>query len=388
MNDDQHKEIDETVDKLTEGAESTEIVIPDTVKDPSSYKKYIKLKDAPALRYPQRLIETSDLNLTIDPVGHAGFIQKKIIHLPSDEQDAILQRVKGLKVIYLRIGALKLKAYGQKRPKHHTSLTMGLLDERASELIEYYGRMLDHKEVHKIVVTDWGYDVGVGSLRNFYKKYKVKIEDLIETFKRDFGDIRLTHKKGRLEELVNIYNARKIKWELSKSIKDEELMLKTLRAIRDEVEDKTLRIDHNINAKMEITINNHIQEEIMKSLTINDIIIARVASRMRINPRFLITRLHDSYYAKHSGFLRPDHSVQDEETQYPSQIVYNWNDIERQHKNEGDTGLELQKWEEVPQDKIIEGADLKSILKSKLLSKKDDLHNSKERIIKNTKKDS
>ena len=356
--------------------------MPNTVKDPDAYKRYLKLSKSPTLQRENRLIYTSDPNVVIDPVGHIRFVEKKIAHLPSDEQDKIIQRTRGLKVIFLRIGSLRQKAFGIPRPSHHASLTMGILDERSSELIEYFGKMLSEKEVHKIVTTEWGYDVSIGTLKHFRLKYKQEIEKIKEQFQKDFTDIRLSHKKGRLEELVEIYQKRKQKWELSDSQQNEKLLLSTIRMIRDEVEDKSIKIDHNINAKLELTVNNHIEQEIMKSLTINDIIIARVAARMNVNPRFLITKLHNSYYAKHSGFARPDNTEQT--VQYPSSIVYNWNQIGEIHKDKQDPDEQLKNFSEDPaSDKA---KTIKQILQQKIKAKNQDISQSEQRVNDNTKK--
>jgi len=381
---DRYTDIEKQVEQIVDNQDDKSITVPDTVKDQVAYKRYVKLKDAKSLQRDNRMITTSDVNLTIDPIGNLSRTEKLIVHLPSDEQDTILKRCKAIKVIYLKVGALKLKAYGMKRPRYHHTLQMGLLDERKSELIEYYGRMLTTKEVHKIITVEWGYEVAIETLRKFKKTYIDKIKDRQEHFQRDFNDIRLGHKKGRLEELVWMYNSRKQKYEDTETKTDYQLMLQTLRAIRDEVEDKSLRIDHNINAKLEITVNNHIQTEIMKGLTINDIIIARVAARMNINPRFLITRLHNSAYAKHSGFIRPDSDLDKQDVTYPSSIVYNWDKIEKQHKKYGDIGLDEAEWEEVTEPEKQRAGDLKDVLLAKILDKKSDLSTAKQRIVKNS----
>lgn len=380
----EYTDVNNQIEAMVAQGNDQSIDIPDTVKDTEAYLRYIKLKNSKSLQREPRMIATSDVNLHIDPIGNLNRIVKKISHLPSDEQDIIIKRVKAMKVIYLKIGALKLKAFGIKRPRYHHTLQMGLLDERKSELIEYYGRMLTTKEVHKIVTLEWGYDIAIESLRRFKKTYADKIRDRQEHFQRDFNDLRLSHKKGRLEELVWMYNSRKSKYEQTQAKTDYQLMLQTLRAIRDEVEDKSLKIEHNINAKLEITINHHIQNEIMKGLTINDIIVARVAARMGINPRFLITRLHNSAYAKHSGFIQPDGSLSDQEITYPSSIVYNWNAIEQQHQKHGDVGLQEAQWQDLTQPEAERASELKDILIAKILDKKADLSQAKSRIDKNT----
>lgn len=379
-----HDEADRIQKQTEKRADHAEIVIPETVKDVGSYKRYIALKEAPALKLPVRLIETSDPNVTVDPVAHNVAIEKKICDLPSDEQDEIMKRVRAIKVLHFRIGALKEKAFGIKKRKRHSSLVMGLLDERASELQEYFGRLLTDTEVHKIVTTEWGYDVSLDSIRKFRQRNSKVIEKLKDDFIKDHSHLRLSHKRGRLEELQAMYLDRKQKYDDTGGREDYKLLLATLKEIRSETQDNTLRIDANINANINVSIQNHIEEEIMKRLTINDIILARAAHKMKINPNFLISRLHNSFYAKHSGFVEPDGDLKDQEIQYPSMMVYNWKDIKTQHDKHGDKNVEDAEWEEVPPEKKEEGNDIKSALLTKIKQKKEDLNRAQDRVNQNT----
>ena len=122
----------------------------------------------------------------------------------------------------------------------------------------------------------------------------------------------------------------------------------------------------------------------MKGLTINDIIIARVASRMGINPTFLISRLHNSFYASQSGFKRPDENV---EILYPSAMVYNWADIRKQHAEHGDADSELAEWEDVTEKTTQQGGDLKAILLANIADKKEQVNIARDRINKSTKEE-
>lgn len=383
MNPNVQDEADDQIDQATKNADSAQIVIPDAVRDIVSYKRYVALKDAPSIKLPNRLIETSDVNITIDPVGHLAQIARRIADLPSDEQDEILKRSKAIKVLHFRIGALKEKAYGLKKRKRHSSLVMGLLDERASELIEYFGRLLTDGEVHKIVTVEWGYELSLDTVAKFRIRNKAKIEVVKQEFIKDFSSIRLSHKRGRLEELQQIYVSRKMKWETTQSKDDEKMLVQVLREIRNETQDNTLRIDANINANINVTIQNHIEDEVMKRLTLNDIIIARAASKMRVNPSFLITRLHNSFYAKHSGMVEPDGDLKDQELIYPSKMVYNWKDIKAQHDKYGDKNVEEANWEEIDDTKKVQGQDIQTALKALIGQRKSDLDRAQERVDSN-----
>jgi len=386
MQEDVHKEKDDLEGKILKGAEAAQIVIPEGVRDIKNYKRYIALRDAPALKLPGRLIQTSDVNVEIDPMAHLAQSNKMMSHLPSDEIDEITKRIKAVKVLHFKIGSLKNKAYGVRKRAVHSSLSMGVIDERSSEIVEYYGNMLTTKEIHKIIAKEWGYDVSIGALQKFRARHLDKIELLKQEYLKDHTDIRLAHKRGRLEELQKLFIHRKNKYDATGTQEDYKLLLATLRIIREETEDKTLRISADINANINIAIQHHINSEVMKGLTINDIILARVASRMNINPRFLISRLHNSLYAKHSGFLRPDEDLENQEIPYPSRMVYNWESIAKQHKDTGDKNIEDAEWEDVSDDKMAEAQDIKAVLLQRIKDKKQSTNISQDRVNRNLPK--
>lgn len=239
--------------------------------------------------------------------------------------------------------------------------------------------MLDDNEVHKIVSLEWGYDVSVVTVRNFRRAHLSEITKLQDEFMKDFSSIRLSHKRARIEELQKLYNSRSAIYERSQSQNDYRLLLMTMKELREETRDDTLRIEHNLNANINLKINNHIEKEIMNGMTINDIIIARASSKMNVNPAFLIARLHQSIYAKFNGFVKPD----GEAPTYPSSMVYNWTQIEKQHKDVGDKGIQDAEWEEVPEEKVEQTKDLQAILLEKIAQKKRDANHSQDRVNKN-----
>ena len=355
------------------------------IKNKAAYDQYARIKDAPAICLPNRVIFTSDHHTKIDPAAHMSAVMKRIRHLPQDEQNRIVMRTKAIKVLLNKVSTLRQQAFGIKKPQHHTSLALGLLDERASELIEYFGRMLSIKEVHEIISKKWGYDISKEVLNSFKKVNSDAINEKVKLFQSDYSDIRLTHKKGRVEELVQIYNNRKQKYGVTMALRDEEQLMKLLKQIKDECEGTSMRIDHHISGQLAITVNYAVQEQVMNGMTINDIVIARVAARSHINPTFILSRLCNSFYAKHSGFMRPDKSLEEQEIVYPSTIVYNWDAIEKQHKMKGDTGVEDAVWEDVtPMEQTI-GDNIKDQLMHKLGIKTNAADAAQARVNINTK---
>ena len=103
-------------------------------------------------------------------------------------------------------------------------------------------------------------------------------------------------------------------------------MLKTLEQIRKEAEGDILTINGAIDVNIEAQIQEHIQEEIYKTINLKEIILGRVAARMNYDPSKLIAALHNSYYAK---FVQISGEYdEDAEITYPSSQAYDFTKIE------------------------------------------------------------
>ncbi len=306
--------------------------IPPGVKDERAWYDWMKMKESTILNEDFRIIETSDPHIVIDLCAGLNVIRKRTEHLPEKEREDIENRTKAMRVVMGKVASLKQKAFGVKQKGFYSS-SESILDPKTGELIEYFGRFYSVDEVHKIVVDEWGYPVSKDLINRFRKRHLDKIQERQEEYKRDYSDIRLGYKKSRLEELEYLYNDRKERYQAYPNTSNYNLLLKTIKQIKEEVEIDTLRIEGNINHNIEVTLNMHVQQELFREMTINDIIIGRVAAQRNLNAAYLIERLHSSFYSKHSGFLPGDRHVYDEEIQYPSQIVYNWEKIEKLHKS-------------------------------------------------------
>lgn len=355
--------------------------IPETVKDVESYKRWLEMKEMPALKLENRMMDTSD-DQQIDPMVLPHILTKRISHLPLEEQETIQRRHKALKVLQMKISSEHMKAFGTPKRNGHTSLQRVLLDERAAELIEYFGRYFTIPEVHKIVTTEWGYSVQIGSVRQFRKRNLDKITARQEHHKRDYGELRLSHKKSRLEELQELYADRKQKYQVSGTKDDYKLLLQTLQQIQKECEIDTIRLEGQINHNVEVTLNYHIEQEVMKNMTINDIIIGRVAARNGVSTNFLIERLHSSLYARFSGFSEPEdpNNLMNQEIQYPSAIVYNWDQIRKIEDEKVKADKELMAHKTIPEETKEEMGSVKSVLQQRLDEMKGDLNKASGRV--------
>jgi hypothetical protein len=365
-----------------------EINIPDDVINEEAYLKYLKIRDSKALKQDTRMIYTSDISLVIDPLFLLDIIKSYIKHLPADEQIAILERVNVVKILNKKKFKYKSEAFG-KQASPALSVTDGesgmmFLDERSSEVLEYFGRYLSIDDVLKILYVEWGVDVSKRQLKIFHDDHKEKITALQETFRKDTNNVRLSHKRGRLEELSFLYGDRREKYEVSRSRAEADMMLKILKQVKDEMHINTLNIKGEVTHKIQHTVAEHIEREIMGSLAINDIIIARAAFRMGVNPALLINRLHNSIYSKFSGFNSSSQDFMSEEVKYPSTMVYDWRAIAKKHQDKEGEG-EYAEFEDIPEKEIPNINKIREELKRKAAERKGVIDKVKDKVDKKTK---
>lgn len=252
--------------------------------------------------------------------------------------------------------------------------------ERSQELLDLFGKMYSSEEVHKILTTEWGLEtVKYEQVLKFQRTNSDVIAKLRTDYTGDIKSLRLVHKKSRLDELSGLYSSRKQRYGETKTKSDYELMLKTLEQIRKEVEGEQVTINGRIQLEHEVAIQNHVNMEIMKHININDIIISRLCARLKVNPKYILYRLHTSYYSKFTGFL-PDDMGEDEEIHYPSEIVYDFDRLKKLSKGLEVTDVEYTEVPKVKDEKKV-GA-LKSLLMKKIQDKKDSLTRQRENINK------
>lgn len=297
--------------------------IPEDVIDEVSYIEYLKLLADPILN-EQRYHIASD-GTSVDTIMGFSNIRKVIEHLEADEK-AEIEKLCGLRrSVIAKSNAFKRKAFGAAHPKKVQTIDNHILSGKKAELLELFGRFYSNAEVHKICIDEYGIPVNLMALSSFKEMYAEDIKARQEDFKRDYSDLRLGHKRSRLDELHYLYIDRKQKYVKTSSRDDYKLLLVTIEQIRKEVEGDKLTITGDLNVNIEHTINLHIQKEIMKDLTIMDIVIGKIAARSNVNPRFFIAKLHNSYYRQFSGL--GDTLDLQATPQYPSDQAYDMDKI-------------------------------------------------------------
>lgn len=304
------------------------LLIPTGVKDKLKYVEWYTLHEE-FLNSEDKYYTTSKGD-KIDVQSVWPHIEKKLVGLTQAEKDKVRRKVKAFNRMKGHMLTVKKQAYGilHWASKDQPSIRESVLEVRKAAIIEYYGRFYSDVEVHKIATQKWGYDITVQSLITFRKKYMEEIQQRQQAFTKEFSDIRLGYKRGRLEELAYLFRTQKDEYEAKGhplSISKE--MRGILKDVYEEVEGHKLVIDASVDFKVTQQLEMHIHSQLMSEVSIKELIIARVASRLNVSPLKLMERMMTSYYSQYTGFATPERSIDEMDRIYPSSLIYNFDDM-------------------------------------------------------------
>jgi len=205
------------------------------------------------------------------------------------------------------------------------------LNKFSSKVIDMFGRLFTADEIKTIAIRDWQIPCTIKSLVWFREEHIQEIVERVEAFRKDFSDIRLTEKRGRIEEYVDMYKRAKRTYDENGSRVWGEFAAKLLAHIEKEVEGDVLRIDANIKIEHHVTMQ--VQQEILKKSNLSQIILSRVASRMQINPIQMIADMNTNIYAQFNPMIN-SHSEEElgelyQDLEYPSITPYDFHFVEQ-----------------------------------------------------------
>jgi hypothetical protein len=313
-------ELDKQLNKIEENIE-----IPDNVVNEEAYKDYLRQREF-IYNHKDRFYTTS-IGIKQDMFATCYVIQKKFKKdLPEEEIEKMMEINKWIRSELGKVTTFKRKAFGYSADCAENSIKIG---SRKAEVIEMFGKFFSAKEVHKVLVEDFGIECEVSSVELFRRKYWPVIEEKQKEYKKGYEGIRLGYKRSRLEEyslaVINLNQRLEHNW----NREDYKVWLQTLEAIRKEVEGDRLTIDGELNIKIEETLNYHIYQETLQQLNINQLIVSKIANRLNKSPLNLMFKLEHSCYSKLNGFGKRDVGS---EIEYPSHIIYNFDDIKQKHE--------------------------------------------------------
>lgn len=303
------------------------IEIPKEVVNPQAYKRMIALMRHPILQNTIYVSSEGD-EINIAMLPHR--LELKIAHLSPKEQDTVREIKRKYNQMRARITTEKAAAFGHSgRNGGRTKEELIKFQERSpfeTDIIELLGRMFTITEVVQILGEENGAVVTEKDVRKVFKEHIVEIEKLREEFRNKVTDVRLYNKRPRLEELAWMYGKMKNRFKVNNSSEAYNSMLRTLEQIRKEAEGDILTVNGVVDVNIEAQIQEHIQQEIYKTINLKEIILGRVAARMGYDPAKLIAGLHNSYYAK---FVQISGDFEeDAEMVYPSSQAYDFTQIE------------------------------------------------------------
>lgn len=371
------KENETLIDKMEEAIGKQQAL---PVVDQEAYNEYLRLSKNPLLNEKKMQLCSDGKYYNIAKMPH--HLQEDIKHLPIDEQ----KKMMSLKKVYFslnnkRTGLLRrahganVKGNGEQATNHR----LKVLDVKKAELIELFGRMFSSSEVHELVLKTWKLNVNKDTLIEWRKAHQDEVNIRIEEHKRTYSDIRLSHKRSRLEELSWLYTQRKAIYNMTKKGDDHRLLLQTIEAIKREVEGDRIVFDGQMNINLEATIDGHVKNEILSHISILEIVLARVAAKTGIDPVGLIKNVSDGFYFNKLYAEDVDH---EEVKAYPSAQVYDFDRITRINKQR-DEQKQIQKVNGLTSIKkpnpvdVQLGQEIKDILMKRIQEKVGDVNYAK-----------
>jgi len=322
---------------------------------PHKDKKAIleKLKNKKALRTkltdeevgikkaPPHEIKCSDGQVVSLKQARHWFV-KKTKHLPDQEQRILAVHYTRYRRYLGKKGGSTHKAWAQRKI---------LMDKYGPEILELYGKMFNSEEVQKAIDDLYGVEIGIGNLEKYRRKHVETISKKIEHHQNSHAELRLAHKKSRLQEYTELYVIMKEEFLKEPSPSTLNSLRDVLRAIRDEV-DGDLVISGALNINLEHQIQAHFKTEVYKSANIQQLIISKVATRMNINPLMLMWSIENSYY--HELDKGDPEDIDWEEVTYPSDETYDYESLEdkyeKRQKEKLDAASKVLKNTEVTED--------------------------------------
>ena len=244
--------------------------------------------------------------------------------------------------------------YGVNR-RNATSKTVTMLQLKAPEVLDMFGRYYNTDEVRKILNERWQFAVPINDVKEFYTIHKDKIDRLRADYVLAGKETRLATDVGRMEVLSKIAWEWEQKFDKTKSMEVSKELRATIEQIRKEVKGDELKL--TIDGKIDITATiqaNKTVHEALQKLPINMIVIGLTAAKQGINPAQLIGSLANSYYSKFNGFNKLSDKG---EINLPGEYIrsYNWDEIKMKHENVIEEAEVIEVYEQnIPElDKII-----------------------------------
>jgi hypothetical protein len=316
------------------GKKNSVVQIPDFVKEKGesaqkSYIQWVKITDE-IHNHPKRYMrvpskEDPEEFIEVDCIQAINHVRKKVIHCTKDIRDLVEINWKEIQKLKIKKGQIRREWDNIVYSKPDEG---GIFDVKRTDIIELFGQYKTVNEVKKIITEEWGYQISTHKVKSFYLANKERVTELRKEWADDYTDFDVAHKRGRLEKLAYLATTQMDKYREKHSIPHSREVRAILEQIRHEIEGEEIRVNikGEIDIQQTILVNQSINQ-VTRKVNLNSFIVGLVAAQRGLDVGKFMNILQNSYYAKYTGFGSKK-AVKGEEINYPSKIIYNWNEID------------------------------------------------------------
>lgn len=350
-------------------------------KDPVAAKEYNDLVDL-TYDHPDRYVIKPDGEV-VDLFDMKFRVVKKLEGLDPEVVKKSMETHAFLHDKFRRMGLLKRKAFDIKGGVATARSETGLLEPLKANIMEWFGRLYSDQEIQK-KMADSGLPVSLTLIQKFRQKHKKEIDALQAEYEKDWKSVPISRKRSRLDQLAHIYMKHKEEFDNAQgtnSLPYSREMRAILDQVRKEVEGDAIKltVDGKIDINATVAVNKTV-EELYSSINFMSLLIGRVAARFKINPAVLHYQLMNSWYNKFTGVRQSD-NLKELTPNYPSSIVYNWDEIRKRNEAKNEIYDKIAKTIEVEDVNTVEELKgRKQKMKELMLEKMKMLDTSKERL--------
>lgn len=216
---------------------------------------------------------------------------------------------------------------------------MGIKSRKPRNIVDYTGTILEMfgkfytvTDVSKVMAKEYRIKVPEDELKKFYVENRELITRRRAEYVLQNKDFRIATETGRLEVLNQMLVDVEIKNRAAggSNVDYCNLIIRIIEQARKEVKGNELKM--TVDGKIDINATLHAENNIMsvmKTLSINALVIGLTAAKAGLNPSVLIGQLANSWYSKFNGFNQ--NIMNGEEVRLPSTLIkqYDWGRIEK-----------------------------------------------------------
>ncbi len=313
------------------------ITLPESVVNVNLYVQGLK-RHQDILNHPDIVKECqSDPNIKVNFLRRDFDARNQIKYIPDLEERKEFEELAAYFSEQKRLSAEEMHAAQNKRgidnkvpmAPVHAATTLLL---RSAEILQWMGKMYySPTEVQKELRNRYGVVVGFAQIMRFEAENRDKILQMRQEENQRLGDLPVGFKRVRLQKLAFLLADRMEQYEKSRSRADSAEARALLEQARKEVEGDVVKLDISGRLDIEAALRAESDALLLKGLTLQQIILSRVAFRLGVPVLQIQERLLTSFYRKFNGYTA-NNNIQETVIEYPSSIPYDFEEIQKIHR--------------------------------------------------------